>query len=54
VIQLAPFEEQAQVCADELTWADSTRSGLTVIVSHPLSADAEQLLLQKDISSLGI
>lgn len=53
VIQLAPFETQAQVCADDLTWADSTRSGLTVIVSSNLSWASQELLKKKAISSLG-
>ena len=53
VIQLAPFETQAQVCADELTWADSTRSGLTVIVSSHLPWASQELLKKKAISSLG-
>lgn len=53
VIQLAPFETQAQVCADDLTWADSTRSGLTVIVSSHLSWASQELLKKKAISSLG-
>jgi len=54
VIQLAPFETQAQVCADDLTWADSTRSGLTVIVSSNLSMASQELLKKKAISNLGV
>jgi G3E family GTPase len=53
VIQLAPFETQAQVCDDELTWEDSTRSGLTVIVSSHLPWASQELLNKKAISSLG-
>ena len=53
VIQLAPFETQAQVCDDELTWEDSTRSGLTVIVSSHLPWASQELLKNKAISSLG-
>jgi G3E family GTPase len=37
VVQLAPFETHAEVCADDLAWPDTTRSGLTVIVSSPLA-----------------
>ena len=54
VIQLAPFETQVAVCTDELAWLENTRSGLTVIVGRHLSAGSEQLLLKKEISSLGI
>ncbi len=53
VIQLAPFETQAEVCADELRWADSTRSGLTVIVSSPLPEASALWLAQQGISNLG-
>ncbi len=49
VIQLAPFETRAEVCADALIWKDSTRSGLTVIVSSQLTKDSAQLLKQKEI-----
>ena len=54
VIQLAPFETQAEVCADELAWTDSTHSGLTVIVSSHLPEASAQYLVQKGISSLGV
>jgi G3E family GTPase len=54
VIQLAPFETHAEVCQDELAWTDNTRSGLTVIVSSPLSEGSAQYLVQQGISSLGI
>ena len=53
VVQLAPFETQAEVCADELPWSDTTRSGCTVIVSSHLSAGSTQWLAQHGISSLG-
>ncbi|MEY3887706.1 MAG: putative GTP-binding protein YjiA [Pseudomonadota bacterium] len=53
VIQLAPFETHAEVCPDELAWTDNTRSGLTVIVSSPLSEASAQYLVQQGISSLG-
>ncbi len=54
VIQLAPFETHAEVCPDELAWTDNTRSGLTVILSSPLSEASGQYLVQQGISSLGI
>jgi hypothetical protein len=54
VVQLAPFETQAEVCADELAWTDSTRSGLTVIVSSHLPEASAQYLVQQGISSLGV
>jgi len=54
VIQLAPFETQAAVCADELAWADTTRSGLTVIVSSDLPEASAQYLVKQGISSLGV
>jgi G3E family GTPase len=54
VIQLAPFETHAEVRPDELAWTDNTRSGLTVIVSSPLSEASAQYLVQQGISSLGI
>lgn len=52
LIQLAPFETHAEVCRDELPWSDTTRSGLTVIVSSHLSAASSQWLAQHGISSL--
>ena len=54
VIQLAPFETQAEVRADQLAWTDSTRSGLTVIVSSHLTEASAQYLVQQGISSLGV
>ena len=53
VVQLAPFETQAQISADELAWTDRTRSGLTVIVSSHLPEAAAHYLVQQGISSLG-
>jgi G3E family GTPase len=53
VIQLAPFETHAEVCADALAWTDSTRSGLTVIVSSRLAEASAHHLVQQGISSLG-
>jgi len=53
VVQLAPFETQAQVSADELAWTDRTRSGLTVIVSSHLPEASAHYLVQQGISSLG-
>jgi hypothetical protein len=53
VVQLAPFESQAEVCADELSWTDSARSGLTVIVSSHLSEASAHYLVEQGISSLG-
>lgn len=53
VIQLAPFETHAEVCADALTWTDATRSGLTVIVSSHLPEPCAHYLAQQGISSLG-
>ena len=52
VVQLAPFETQAEICADDLPWSDSTRSGFTVIVSHQLSAASAQWLAQNGVTSL--
>ncbi|MEY2947597.1 MAG: putative GTP-binding protein YjiA [Pseudomonadota bacterium] len=54
VIQLAPFETQAEVCADELAWTDATRSGFTVIVSSRLNEASARHLAQLGISSLGV
>jgi G3E family GTPase len=54
VVQLAPFETQAEVSADELAWTDSTRSGLTVIVSSHLPEASAHYLVQQGISSLGV
>jgi G3E family GTPase len=54
VIQLAPFETQAEVCADELAWADATRSGFTVIVSSRLNEASAHHLAQLGISSLSV
>jgi G3E family GTPase len=53
VVQLAPFETQAQISADELAWTDRTRSGLTVIVSSHLPEASAHYLVQQGISSLG-
>ncbi|MFM1948190.1 MAG: putative GTP-binding protein YjiA [Pseudomonadota bacterium] len=53
VIQLAPFETQAEICTDALPWSDTTRSGFTVIVSRHLSAASLQWLAQHGISSMG-
>lgn len=53
VVQLAPFETQAEVCADELAWSDNTRSGLTVIVSSHLPEASAHYLVKQGISSLG-
>jgi G3E family GTPase len=53
VVQLAPFETQAQISADELAWTDRTRSGLTVIVSSLLPEASAHYLVQQGISSLG-
>lgn len=53
VLQLAPFETIAEVCADELAWTEATRSGLTVIVSTHLSEASANYLAQQGISSLG-
>jgi len=53
VVQLAPFETQAQISADELAWTDRTRSGLTVIVSNHLPEASAHYLVQQGISSLG-
>lgn len=52
VIQLAPFETHAEVCADELAWTDTTRSGLTVIVSSHLPEASAKYLVEQGISSL--
>ena len=46
VIQLAPFEEDPEVLVDELPWDESTRSGLTLIVSTGLPAALEKQLAQ--------
>jgi G3E family GTPase len=54
VIQLAPFETQAEVCADELAWTEATRSGFTVIVSSRLNEASARYLAQQGISSLGV
>ncbi len=54
VVQLAPFETQAEVCADELAWSDNTLSGLTVIVSSHLPETSAHYLVQQGISSLGV
>jgi G3E family GTPase len=54
VIQMAPFETQAEVCADELAWTAATRSGLTVIVSSHLSEASSNCLAQLGISGLGM
>ena len=53
VLQLAPFETIAEVCADELAWTEATRSGLTVIVSTHSSEASANYLAQQGISSLG-
>ena len=52
VIQLAPFETHAEVCADELAWTDTTRSGLTVIVSSHMPEASAKYLVEQGISSL--
>ena len=54
VIQLAPFETHAEVCADELALTDNTHSGLTVIVSSHLPEASEHYLAQQGISGLGV
>jgi len=54
VVQLAPFETQAQISADELAWTDRTRSGLTVIVSSHLPEASAHYLVQQGISGLGV
>jgi G3E family GTPase len=54
VIQLAPFETQPEVCADELTWTDATHSGLTVIVNSHLLEASTNFLAKHGISSLGV
>jgi G3E family GTPase len=54
VIQLAPFETKAEVCADELAWTDATRSGFTVIVNSRFNEASAHHLAQLGISSLGV
>jgi G3E family GTPase len=54
VVQLAPFETQAEVCADELALSDSALSGLTVIVSSDLPEASAHYLVQQGISSLDV